>query len=329
MKVHFFGIRHHGPGSSKSLQKALEATEPDAILIENPLEMDAMLAYMTNPELKPPVAVLIYNPKDLKQAAYYPYTSYSPEWHAIQYGLSKNVPIVSMDLPQSLRFGLAEREENLRNTQDLFSHLSGERTHSQDEEEQDEIIRDPLGYMARLAGYEDSERWWEITFEQTAKDVSIFEAIQELMTALRTELRIPESVLGRCREAYMRKILRKAMKTYKNIAVVCGAWHVPALANWKLFKVKDDNSILKGIPRVKTEATWIPWTYERISISSGYGAGVVSPAWYHLLYHEPEAAVIKWMAKVANLLRKEDLEASSAHVIEAVRLAETLATLRG
>jgi hypothetical protein len=35
------------------------------------------------------------------------------------------------------------------------------------------------------------------------------------------------------------------------------------------------------------------------------------------------------MTKVAKLLRKEDLDASSAHIIEAVRLAETLAVLRG
>jgi hypothetical protein len=34
------------------------------------------------------------------------------------------------------------------------------------------------------------------------------------------------------------------------------------------------------------------------------------------------------MAKVAQLLREEELDASSAHLIEAVRLAETLAALR-
>src|SRR5262245_66631624 len=34
------------------------------------------------------------------------------------------------------------------------------------------------------------------------------------------------------------------------------------------------------------------------------------------------------MARVARLMREEDLDVSSAHVIEAVRLAETLAALR-
>ena len=28
------------------------------------------------------------------------------------------------------------------------------------------------------------------------------------------------------------------------------------------------------------DATWIPWTYDRLSMWSGYGAGVHSPGWY-------------------------------------------------
>ena len=31
------------------------------------------------------------------------------------------------------------------------------------------------------------------------------------------------------REAYMRTVLRAARKEYERVAVVCGAWHVPAL----------------------------------------------------------------------------------------------------
>ena len=37
---------------------------------------------------------------------------------------------------------------------------------------------------------------------------------------------------------------------------------------------------------------------------------------------------IRWLTQVAHLLRGEDLAASSAHVIEAVRLAEALSALR-
>ncbi|MEM9824072.1 MAG: DUF5682 family protein [Bacteroidota bacterium] len=89
-----------------------------------------------------------------------------------------------------------------------------------------------------------------------------------------------------------------------------------------------DNCFLKVFKKIKIKTTWIPWTYDRLAIKSGYRAGVLSPAWYQLLFHQPEEVVLYWMSTVAQLFRNEDMEASSAHVIEAVRLANTLATLR-
>ena len=47
-----------------------------------------------------------------------------------------------------------------------------------------------------------------------------------------------------------------------------------------------------------------------------------------LLFHQSKEVVIRWMIKVAQLFREEEIDASAAHVMEAVRLAETLATLR-
>ena len=60
----------------------------------------------------------------------------------------------------------------------------------------------------------------------------------------------------------MRKCLRAAEKDgFTNIAVVCGAWHAPALK--APAKVGDDNALLKNLPKHKVAATWIPWTDER------------------------------------------------------------------
>ena len=63
--------------------------------------------------------------------------------------------------------------------------------------------------------------------------------------------------------------------------------------------------------------------------ASGYGAGVTSPGWYHHLWSAPDRPIARWLTAVAGALRTRDLPVSSAHVIEAVRLAETLASLRG
>jgi len=102
---------------------------------------------------------------------------------------------------------------------------------------------------------------------------------------------------------------------------------VPALA--QLPAAKADNDLLKGLPRTRTQATWVPWTYGRLSLASGYGAGVEAPGWYDHLWHAPDQVAVRWLTAVAQALRADGIDVSSAHVIEAVRLAETLAALRG
>jgi len=93
-------------------------------------------------------------------------------------------------------------------------------------------------------------------------------------------------------------------------------------------KQKDDNDLLKGLPKAKVECTWIPWTFGRLSFYSGYGAGIGSPGWYEHIWKYPKDDGTMWMAKVAKLLRKKSMDTSVAHVIEAVRLAGSLASLR-
>ncbi|MEY3271663.1 MAG: hypothetical protein RLZZ341_564, partial [Pseudomonadota bacterium] len=65
-------------------------------------------------------------------------------------------------------------------------------------------------------------------------------------------------------------------------AVVCGAWHVPALRDDSL-TARADTALLKGLPKVRVATTWVPWTYRHLTRASGYGAGVRSPGWYEHL----------------------------------------------
>jgi hypothetical protein len=299
------------------------------LLVEGPPDAEKAIKHILQKDLKPPVAILTYNPKDLRQAAYFPFAEFSPEWVAMNWAAERGIPIQFMDLPQSFHFSLdAENEED--GDKQLVLDFIDETLDTGEKSEEDLLLeRDPLGFLGKLAGYEDSERWWEVTFEQNENTAEIFPAIVEMMSVLRAEIKTPQKPREQMREAYMRKVLRKAIKDYTKVAVVCGAFHAPVLEDYKSFKTAADNAILKGIKRIKTETTWIPWTYERLSYSSGYGAGVLSPAWYKMLFSNRKDVVIRWMTKVAKLLRKEDLDASSAHIIEAVRLAETLAVLRG
>ena len=313
--VHIFGIRHHGPGSARSLCRSLDRLQPDFILVEGPPDAQDIIGLAEHPSMKPPVALLIYSPDDPQKASFYPFAVYSPEWQAIQYGLRLKVPVRFMDLPHT--HVLAENEES-------------KESEEPSQENPDDIRRDPIGHLARAAGYTDGERWWEHMVEtRQENDSEIFTAILEGMTALRDELNgdPKEDLHEQRREAYMRKTLREAQKEgFERIAVVCGAWHGPAFMNMP--SIKSDNDILKGLGKVKTKAAWAPWSYSRISFWTGYGAGVHSPEWYHMLWEQKQNLVTYWMTRAARLMRQEQLDVSSAHVIEAVRLAEALASLR-
>ncbi|WP_256090539.1 DUF5682 family protein, partial [Actinacidiphila rubida] len=216
---------------------------------------------------------------------------------------------------------------------------------------------DPLAVLARTAGYEDPERWWEDAVEhrtaaghssgtdgadgatgttadaqgaeeeRRAAALAPFAALAEAMTALRETYGDGGHTRDPVREAHMRLRVREARRAHARTAVVCGAWHVPALA--AKTTATADRALLKGLPKVKVETTWVPWTHRRLARASGYGAGIDSPGWYRHLFTAPDRPVTRWMTKVAGLLREEDYPVSSAHVIEAVRLADTLAAMRG
>ncbi|HTJ75662.1 MAG TPA: DUF5682 family protein [Acidimicrobiales bacterium] len=299
--VRYFGIRHHGPGSARSLEAALDDWKPDAVLVEGPPEGDDLLGLAASDGMRPPVALLAYVVDQPRRASFWPFAAFSPEWRAIRHALARNVPVRFIDLPAAVWLAGGEPERPRP--------------------------RDPLARLAAIAGYADVERWWEDMIEHTS--AGPFDAIAEAMAALRED-EAPVSGREAQREAAMRRNVRAAVKEgFERVAVVCGAWHVPALAADPPPPMSADAIALKGLPRVKVAATWIPWTSSRLSAASGYGAGVASPGWYAHLFGAPDQVVPRWFVKVARLLRSEDLPAPPASLIDAVRLAEALATLRG
>ncbi|WP_067667570.1 DUF5682 family protein [Nocardia miyunensis] len=404
-----FGIRHHGPGSARSLRLALEKFRPDAILIEGPADADPLITHIAAESMTPPVALLAYVPDTPSRAAFWPFAVFSPEWQALRYAHEHDVAVGFCDLPAT--HALAATDD------------PGDRT-------------DPLAVLAAAAGYDDPERWWDAVIESSA-DADVFDAITEAMAVLResapqgntaagessrpaaetaeaqddpcpTTVGAPgrsttadeiadaahethriaartaagqdspnallsgaphqdiaaESVAAQGnsgsqalvspregmpigpvgdddeligspvdpqtlrREAYMRQVMRKTLKGgARRLAVVCGAFHAPALVG-ALGPAAADARLLKGLPKVKATLTWVPWTHSRLAGSSGYGAGVTSPGWYHHLFTETDQPIARWLTKVAGTLRAHDLPVSSAHIIESVRLANILAALR-
>ena len=66
--VEVFGVRHHGPGSARSLVGALDAYEPDCVLIEGTPDADPLLRFVGEVDLVPPVALLAYAPDEPRTA---------------------------------------------------------------------------------------------------------------------------------------------------------------------------------------------------------------------------------------------------------------------
>ncbi|HVU11397.1 MAG TPA: DUF5682 family protein, partial [Phototrophicaceae bacterium] len=208
MTVHVFGIRHHGPGSARSLLDALEGLQPDYILVEGPPDADDLLPLMMQETMQPPVALLIYNPAQTRQAAYYPFAEFSPEWNALRYGLERAIPTRFMDLPMLYSFPLEQADENNSTSSETQSEGN-----NRSAVEIDPIHLDPLRALAEAAGYNDSERWWEEMVEQRLNSADLFAAILEAMAALRGEIPPLDSAYERreaLREAHMRKTIREA-----------------------------------------------------------------------------------------------------------------------
>ncbi len=336
MITHIFGVRHHGPGCARSLRAALEQLQPDIVLVEGPPDAQSVLPLLIQENMHPPVALLIYAPDNPKDAVYYPFTTFSPEWQALHYALKRGIPAHFMDLPQAIqlarkskepaqddRKGLDDRKGRPYYTRSTRSLMG---TPVKAEESPVNIVDDPLGMLAQAAGYTDHELWWEQQIEQRFDTSDLFEGILEAMIALRADI-TPKNEEEAQREAHMRQTIRAAQKEgFQRIAIICGAWHAPVLSD--LSGAKADAVLLSGLKKVKVEATWIPWTNSRLSYRSGYGAGVTSPGWYEHLWTVPDRITIRWLTHAALLLRREGLDTSSASVIEAVRLSETLAALR-
>ncbi|MGC3953851.1 MAG: DUF5682 family protein [Propionicimonas sp.] len=372
------GVRHHGPGSARAVVRALEAQDPQLVLIEGPPEANALVEWAGR-GLVPPVALLAYDQAAPRRAGFWPFAEFSPEWQAISWAVQHGREVRFCDLPAVHTLALEAEEEEPEDEegpesetdpssdsepgaddetlrQALFlaplarrssrllpsrrwerrggrrlGSLEGDNADQADDFDEPQLRTDPIAVLARTAGYDDPERWWEDVIEART-DGDPFDALTEAMAELRAADIRPVSEQAKLtearREAAMRQALRKATKAADRVAVVCGAWHAPALSG-KLPPATADTALLRGLPKVKVTTAWVPWTHSRLALASGYGAGVDSPGWYHHLFTSSDAVIERWMTAVAQVLRNHDLAVSSAHAIEATRLAQALAAMRG
>ena len=141
--IEVLGIRHHGPGSARSVRRALDQLRPSHVVIEGPPELDEIARYAASEEMVPPVAALVYAVEQPRRAVFYPLAEFSPEWIALRWAHRNGARVSFADLPAT-------------------NHLAHEREQDDDPAPSRD---DPIARLAQLAGYDDPERWWEDAIE--------------------------------------------------------------------------------------------------------------------------------------------------------------------
>ena len=319
-----FGVRHLSPAAAFRLRKALDQAKPELVLVEGPSDLNGQMQWLCHPDAQFPAAILAYTREPPVRTILWPFAVYSPEIQAILWAHEHGVECRFMDLPSSVFLGFREAEEAV------------EADHDRPGTEEEGTLTTESVYqrLETLTG-EDHDTFWERNFEQLGESPD-FQAAnnafgRELRAAAADSRRdMAETVV---REAYMKRVIAQAVASGippEKIFCVCGSFHVAGLEENAPMTGEEE----KTLPRADCCATLMPYSYYRLSSRSGYGAGNRAPAYFELLWDALNGGGVKdaaylYLTRLAAAHRKAGNLVSSAEVIEAVRLADTLASLRG
>lgn len=322
MNVNYFGIRHLSPSGAFWLEHYLDKIKPECVLVEAPSDFEDTVDDIVRRETEPPFAILAYTKSAPVRTILYPFAEYSPEYRAILWCKKHKVPLRFMDLPSAIFLALYDkRAREAENSDSPAESIDSSRSES---------VYDKLD---ALSGDGSHETFWERTLEHCADFESYNEGANLFGKEIREFSQKTDSDYEelQLREIYMRSVIRNTVANGiapEKIAIVTGAYHVEGLKTW------DTEETLPKFPETESLHTLMPYSYYRLSTRSGYGAGNKAPAYYELIWEglqngEPLYAANKYLTKIAEFQRSNGNAASSAQVIEAVRLAGSLAAIRG
>ena len=327
-----FGVRHLSPAGSWHLLQLLQDTQPDLVLVEGPSDLSDQLIHICARDTKPPIAIMAYSETVPIRTILYPFAVYSPEYQAIKWAYGNERVCRFMDLPSSVFLAIQEKRavlEQQRMTEEAA--LASTETESK-------LAADSLNVsraIAALADEDSQETFWERHFEHNLSSGAYLHGASEYGRQLRDwkdadQLDEAENIL---REAYMKHQIEAAIEEGyqpEKIVVVTGAYHVDGIRA----AIALNREEIAALPVIPTQTTLMPYSYYRLSSRSGYGAGNKAPAYYELLWDslntgKPEQTAYTYMARLAAYQRKAGQMVSAAEVIEAVRLSQTLAQMKG
>jgi len=348
-RVHLFPVRHHSPRAASCLRAWLEIIQPELILIEGPCDADSLIPVLTDPESQPPIAILAYSTDGQPQSCLWPFVRYSPEYEALRWAREKGVQARFIDWPSGIALGAARQ---------AAARTADKRAAGPEEASAPPADSTPAGEQPATPGCPGAEspgapgdlaadvpinrrqvvaerfglrhfnEFWDAWFETPAYSPARF---REVMTAFADYIapasdRDPESAL---RDRFMVEAIEAAIAAGakpERIAAVLGAAHVAAI-------VRGDPRVDGAMPpNVPAALAVTPYSFPRLSETSGYGAGNRAPWYYERVYENAldfNQATLVVLIEFAASMRLRGFAVSLADVIEAYRLGLALAGLRG
>lgn len=324
--LNIFGVRHLSPAASFHLIEYLNEKKPKHILLEAPADLQLLVSNLSDKRIKPPIAMLAYTTELPIETLLYPFASYSPEYQAMVWASKNKAAIEFIDLPACISLKLQqERKQETGNDKNTDFYNFQNNLYNK---------------IAESAFEADYVSYWERNFEHNLNKDSFQKGITFLSTELR-DLIVREEhenlpfdfAYNLIRESFMkRKILEMKNNSVNqdDFVIIVGAYHIAGITND--LPAMNDKELAK-LPKVETLMTLMPYSYHRLSSRTGYGAGNKAPYYFELMWQCMQAQEIKnlgaiYLSKIAIELRKLGYNASSASVIEAVRLAKSLTALR-
>lgn len=349
----FFGVRHLSPAGAFHLRRLLDEVRPQLVLVEAPADLEPLLPDIVRSGTQPPIAMLAYTREPPVRSLLYPLAEYSPEYQAMLWAREHNVPCRFMDLPSDIFLALsacdvveeeeADAEDDAEEAKDGVEEPAGEEETPDETGPDGESGAGASGTTGDGADGKDEREAHELFWERVLEHAADGEDYRQGAAAYGKELRLREETEnrdarrdlaeGRIREAYMCRVMAQAVAAgvpARRMVVVTGAYHLEGLRSVPPMT----DAELAALPRRPAACTLMPYTSYRLSSRSGYGAGTKAPAYSSLIWQglhrqEPRWHARAYLARIARFLRQEGHPVSTADVIEAVRLADALARLRG
>jgi hypothetical protein len=294
----------------------IREVRPAHVLIEGPIDFGERLGELALGHELPIAIFTFYRDATRSHASWTPFCRYSPEWVAIEEGRAAGAAVRFCDLP-AWHDAFAGRRNR-------YADRRGDRAAGRYE-------RMVAALCARFR-LDDVDALWDHLFEQPSDP----DDLRSRLDAYFEELRGDEEAGPRDgpREELMARCIAWAMREAgdRDVVVVCGGWHAPALARRSEEVLAED-----AFPSVSTPADegarrgsyLVPYSFHRLDSFVGYESGLPSPAYYDEVWESgPEKACDAMLRLATERLRKKKQPVSTADLIACTSMARALARLR-